>query len=40
MKISAHYNAELNAKEIVNACLFPFPYIWASAIKLHLVFDA
>ncbi|KAN0137602.1 hypothetical protein V8E53_004653 [Lactarius tabidus] len=29
--------AEINVKNVIRECLFPFPYIWASVIKLQLI---
>ena len=31
---SVHVSAELNVKEVIFECLFPFPYIWASVKAL------
>ena len=34
-----HDSVGLNVKQVIHECLFAFPYIWASVIKLQLVLD-
>ena len=35
---SVHHSVRSNV-ELIHECLFPFPYLWASVIKLQLVVD-
>jgi hypothetical protein len=37
---SVHRLARFDVKNVIRECLIPFPYIWASVIKLQLVIDA
>ena len=41
MKISILYDSQkLSIKQVIQKCVFLFPYIWASIIKFQLVVDA